>query len=111
MNENETYGRIGEYIKSRPSETYGQIGSTLGLSRSQIARIARLQGMRRRSGRKPSALEAAIAAIGTAGLKPDCAPAGEAAPPPEETVPVAPDAPLEVGQTAVIADTSNSDVL
>jgi hypothetical protein len=93
MDLNETYARIGEYIKSRPSETYGQIGSTLGLGRSQIARIARLQGIKRRPGRRPSALEAAVAAMGTVSPKPDCAPAGEAAPPSEETVPAAPDAP------------------
>ena len=31
MDLNETYARIGEYIESHPSETYAQIGTTLGL--------------------------------------------------------------------------------
>jgi len=99
MDLSETYARIGEYIKSRPSETYAQIGSTLGLGRSQVARIARLQGIKRRPGKRAS-LEAAVAAIEAASPKPDCAPAGEAAPPPEETVPAAPDAPPS--ETAVL---------
>jgi hypothetical protein len=94
MDLNETYARIGDYIKSHPSETYAQIGSTLGLGRSQVTRIARLQGIRRRPGKWPSALEAAIAAIEAASPKPDCAPAGEAATPPmEEPIYAAPDAP------------------
>jgi hypothetical protein len=89
-----TYARIGEYIESHQSETYAQIGSTLGLSRSQVARIAKLQGIKRRPGKRSSALETAIAVIKAASPKPDCAPAGEAATPPmEENVPVAPDAP------------------
>ena len=37
MDLNETYARIGEYIKSRPSETYAQIGSTLGRARKTAA--------------------------------------------------------------------------
>ena len=86
MNLNETYARIGEYINSHQSETYGQIGATLGLSRSQVARITRLQGIRRRPGKRPSDLDAAVAAIEAASPMPDCAPAGEAAPPPEEAV-------------------------
>jgi hypothetical protein len=110
MDLNETYARIGDYIKSHPSETYAQIGSTLGLGRSQVTRIARLQGIRRRPGKWPSALEAAIAAIEAASPKPDCAPAGEAAPPSEETISTAPDAPLAAGQTAAAAETSNADV-
>jgi len=87
MDVNETYARIGEYIKSRPSETYGQIGSLLGLSRSQIARIAKLQGIKRRPGKRSNALEAAIAAIEAAGPQPDSGSAGGAtAPLPEPTV-------------------------
>jgi hypothetical protein len=84
MDVNETYARIGEYIKSRPSETYGQIGSTLGLSRSKVAGIARLQGIKRRPGKRPSAMEAAIAAIEAVIPKPACASAGGAAAPFQE---------------------------
>ena len=63
MDLNETYARIGEYIESHPTETYAQIGTTLGLSRSQVSRIARLQGIKRGPGKRSSALEAALAAI------------------------------------------------
>ena len=92
MDQNETYARIGEYINSHQSQTYGEIGTTLGLSRSQVTRIARLQGIKRRPGKRAS-LEAALAAIEAVSLKPDCAPAGETAPPPEEAVQTAPAAP------------------
>ena len=51
MDLSETYARIGDYIKSHPSETYAQIGTTLGLGRSQVTRIARLQGITRRPGK------------------------------------------------------------
>ncbi len=78
-----TYTRIGEYIKSHQSETYAQIGATLGLSRSQVARIARLHGIKRRPGKRAS-LEAAIAVIEATSQKPGCAPTGEAATPPVE---------------------------
>ena len=104
MDLNETYARIGEYIESHPSEPYAQIGTALGLSRSQVTRIARLKGIKRQSGKRSSALEAAIAAIESASPNPDCAPAGEAAPPPVEASPVALDAPLAAGQTAAVAD-------
>jgi hypothetical protein len=80
MDLNETYARIGEYIESHPSETYGEIGTTLGLSRSQVSRIARLQGIKRGPGKRAS-LEAALAAIEAVSQKPDCASAGEAATP------------------------------
>ena len=101
MDLNETYARIGDYIKSHPSETYAQIGTTLGLGRSQVTRIARLQGIRRRPGKWPSALEAAIAAIEAASPKPGCAPAGEAATPPmEATLSSTPDTPS--GEIAVV---------
>lgn len=93
MDLNETYARIGEYIESHQSETYGQIAGTLGLSRSQVARIARLQGIKRQPGKRAS-LEAAVAAIEAVSQKPDCASAGDAATPPtEETISTAPDAP------------------
>jgi hypothetical protein len=84
MDLNETYARIGDYIKSHPSETYAQIGTALGLGRSPVTRIARLQGIRRRPGKWSSALEAAVATIEATSPKPDCAPAGEAATPPME---------------------------
>ncbi|MGO9270472.1 MAG: hypothetical protein ACLQOO_09505 [Terriglobia bacterium] len=78
MDANEAYERIGEYIESHPSESYGQVGSALHLSRAAIARIAKLHGIRRRPGRKPSALVAApAAALETA--SPGSALAGEAA--------------------------------
>ena len=81
-----THARIGDYIKSHPSESYGQIGSLLGLSRSRIARIARLQGIRRRPGRKPSALEVAVAVIEATSVQPDLTSAdGVPAPLPEPT--------------------------
>ena len=48
---------------SPANENNRQIGATLGLSRSQVARIARLQGIKRRPGKRPSALDAAVAAI------------------------------------------------
>jgi hypothetical protein len=89
-----TYARIGEYIESHESETYDQIATSLGLGRSQVTRIARLQGIRRRPGKWPSALEAAVAAIEAVSPKPDCAPAGEAATPPmEATLSITPDMP------------------
>jgi len=101
MDLNETYARIGEYITSHQSETYAQIGSTLGLSRSQVTRIAKLQGIKRRPGKRSSALEAAVAAIEAASPKPDCAPAGEAATPPmEATLSSTPDTPS--GEIAVV---------
>ena len=105
-----TYARIGEYIESHQSETYGQIGSTLGLSRSQVTRIARVQGIKRQSGKRSSALEAALAAIEAARPKPDCASTGAAALPPAENVPPAPDSPPPaVGQTVAAADMGNGD--
>lgn len=92
MDLNETYARLGEYIKSRPAETYGQIASALGLSRATIARIARLQGIKRRPGKRSSALEAAIAAIEAADPKQDGEPAGGATAPLPEPNAAAPDA-------------------
>ena len=85
MTDNQAYARIGEFIESHQSESYSEIGRQLGLSRSQVARLARLQGIKRRPGKRAS-LEAALAAIEAASPKPDCAPAGEAAAPlPEPT--------------------------
>ena len=107
MDSKATHARIGEYIESHPSETYSQIGTALGLSRSQVTRIARLQGIKRQSGKRSFALKAAIAAIEAASPNPDCAPAAEAAPPPVEASQVAPDAPLAAGQTAAVADSTD----
>jgi hypothetical protein len=77
---NETYARIGEYITSHESETYSQIAGTLGLSRATVARIARLQGIRRRAGRRSAALLAAVAAIDAASVQQVCKPTSETAP-------------------------------
>jgi hypothetical protein len=108
-----TYARIGEYIESHESDSYSEIGRQLGLSRSQVTRIARVQGINRQSGKRSSALEAALAAIEAASPKPDCGSAGEAAiPSMEETISIAPDsAPPAVGQTAAVADATEGDVV
>ena len=107
MDSKATHARIGEYIESHPSETYSQIGTALGLSRSQVTRIARRQGTRRLRGKWPCTLDAAIAVIEAASPKP----AGETAPPPVEARPVALDAPLAAGQTAAIADATDCVVV
>ncbi len=95
-----TYARIGEYIESHPSETYSLIASTLGLSRSQVSRIAWLQGIKRGPGNRSAALEAAVAAIDAVSQKPDCVSAGEAATPPTEatllSTPATPPVEIEV---------------
>jgi hypothetical protein len=100
MDLNETYARIGEYIESHPSETYDEIGTTLGFSRSQVSRIARLQGIKRGPGKRSAALEAALAAIEAGNQKPDCPSAGDAATPPMEatllSTPPTPPAEIEV---------------
>jgi hypothetical protein len=99
MDLNETYARIGEYIASHPSETYGQIGTMLGLSRSQVARIARLQGIKRGPGKRAS-LEAALAAIVAVSQKPDSGPGGEVIiPPTEATLSSTPDTPPRRGRS------------
>lgn len=104
-----TYARIGEYIESHQSNSYSEIGRQLGLSRSQVARIARLRGIKRGPGKRAS-LEAAIAVIEAVSPKPDCGSVGEAAPPPEETISTAPDSPPAVEQTAAVADATDGDV-
>jgi hypothetical protein len=101
-----TYARIGEFINSHQSETYGQIAGTLGLSRSQVARIARLQGIKRCTGKRASALEAAIAVIEATRPKPGRAPAGDVATPPKvESICAAPDAPTVEAALSVTTDT------
>jgi hypothetical protein len=82
MTDTEAYARIGEYIEAHQSNSYSDIGRQLGLSRHQVARIARLRGIRRRPGNR-AALEAAVAAIEAASQAPDCASAGGPAPAPE----------------------------
>jgi hypothetical protein len=106
-----TYARIGEYIESHPSESYAQIGTAIGLSRSQMTRIAKLQGIKRQPGKSSSALEAAIAAIEATSPNPDCAPAAEAAPPPVEASHVALVAPLPAGRSAAVANATDSVVV
>ena len=100
MNDNQAYSRIGEFIESHQSESYSEIGRQLGLSRGQVTRIARLQGIRRRPGKRPAALDAALAVIEAASPKADCAPAGEEAPAAEETVWAAPE--LASAENAVV---------
>lgn len=80
MTDSEAYARIGEFIEAHQSDSYSEIGIHLGLSRHQVARIARRRGIKRRPGNRVS-LEAAIAAIEATSRKPDCASAGEVANP------------------------------
>ena len=47
MTDNQAYVRIGEFIESHPSETYSELAVQLGLTRSQVTRIARLRGIKR----------------------------------------------------------------
>jgi hypothetical protein len=94
MTDNQAYVRIGEFIESHPSETYSELAGRLGLTRSQVARIARLRGIKRRPGKRLAALEAAVAVIDAATAQPGSVPVGEvAAPPTEEPISSAPDAP------------------
>jgi hypothetical protein len=110
MNLNATYGRIGEYIMSHESETYSQIASTLGLSRSQVSRIARLQGLKRGPGKRAAALEAALKAIEAASHNPHCASAGEVAPAPvEEPISIEPDAPLAAEALSTTPDIPSAE--
>ena len=94
MNLNDMYARIGEYIQSHEYQTYGQIAASLGLSRSQVSRIARRLGLKRGPGKRAAALIAAVAAIEAASQSPHCASAGEVAPAlMEEPISIEPDAP------------------
>jgi hypothetical protein len=105
MNLNDMYGRIGEYLKSHDSETYSQIAASLGLSRSQVSRIARRLGMRRGPGKRSAALEAAVAVIDAAAPQSGFVLTGEAAAPPmEEPISAAPHAPLAGETPSVTAD-------
>lgn len=84
MELNETYSKIGTYIQSNPAQTYGQIAATLGLGRATVARIARLQGVKRRAGRRAAALEAAVAVIDAADQRPELGTASDGAEPAAE---------------------------
>jgi hypothetical protein len=106
MNLNEMYARIGEYIQSHDSETYSQIAASLGLSRSQVSRVARRLGIRRGAGRSTAALEAAVKAIEAAGHNPHCASTSEVASVPMEIISIEPDAPLAGETLSVTADTA-----
>jgi hypothetical protein len=93
MTDSQAYALIGEFIESHQAHTYSEIGRQLGLSRNQVARIARRRGIKRRPGNR-AALQAAVAAIEAASPKLGCGSAGEAPiPPMEETISTAPDAP------------------
>ncbi len=50
MTDNESYARIAQFVESHPDLTYAEIGKALGLTRSQVSRIARLQGVKRGPG-------------------------------------------------------------
>ena len=110
MTDSEAYARIGEYIESHQSDSYSDIGRKLGLSRHQVARIARLRGIKRRPGNRVS-LEAAIAAIEATSRKPDCASAGEVANPlAEEYISTARDAPSAEDAQAPTPDTTPAEI-
>jgi hypothetical protein len=94
MTDTEAYARIGQFIESHQSDTYSEIGRHLALSRSQVARIARLRGIKRGPGKRSAALRAAVAIIDAATAQPGCASEGEVATlPTEEPISAAPDAP------------------
>jgi hypothetical protein len=110
MNVNDMYGRIGDYIRSHNSETYSQIAASLGLSRSQVSRVARRLGIRRGVGRSTAALEAAVAVIDAAMFQPGAAPTGEAAPAPmEEPISIEPDAPLAAEALSTTPDIASAE--
>lgn len=111
MTDNQAYARIGEYIESHPSETYAQIGSTLGLSRSQVTRIAKLQGIKRQPGRRSAALEAAVALIDASMAQPGSGSEGEPANlPAEEYISAAPAAPSVEAAPAPAPETPPAEI-
>jgi hypothetical protein len=110
MTDNQAYVRIGEFIESHPSETYSELAGRLGLTRSQVTRIAKLRGIRRRPGKRLAALEAAVAAIEAAAPQPSPVPTGEAAAPPtEEPVSAAPGAPPAGEALSATPDTASAE--
>jgi hypothetical protein len=97
MNLNDMYARIGDYVRSHEYETYGQIAASLGLSRSQVSRIARRVGIRRGPGNRAAALEAAVAVIDAASQKRESELTEQTVPSADQAVPAAPDpAPADV---------------
>jgi hypothetical protein len=89
MTDNESYARIAQFVESHPDLTYAEIGKALGLTRSQVSRIARLQGVKRGPGKRSAALTAAVAAIEAFGQKVECEVAKQALPSADEAVPSA----------------------
>lgn len=111
MTDNQAYERIGKFIESHPSETYSELASRIGLTRSIVARIARLRGIKRRPGKRSAALEAAVSAIEAASRMPDCASTGEPANPlMEEHISTAPDAPSVEDALSITPDTPPAEI-
>jgi hypothetical protein len=111
MTDNQAYLRIGEYIESHQSHTYSEIGHQLGLSRHQVARIARLRGIKRGLGKRSGALQAAVAIIEATMGQPVSAPVGEPANPlAEEYISTAPDAPSGEEAMAPTPDTPAAEI-
>lgn len=110
MTDNESYARIAQFVESHPDLTYAEIGKALGLTRSQVSRIARLQGVKRGPGKRAAALEAAVKAIEAASDNPHCASAGEVAPAPvEEPISIEPDAPLAAEAPSTTPDIASAE--
>ena len=95
MTNTEAYARIAEHIEAHPLDTYSEIGRQLGLSRHQVARIAKRHGIQRRPDQR-AALEAALAAIEAGSPIPECRLVGEAE--------------MATGQAGAAADRGNADV-
>ena len=72
MTDNEAYVRIAHFVESHPELTYAELGNALGLTRSQLSRISRLQGVKRGPGKRSAAVAAAVAAIEALGQKAEC---------------------------------------
>ena len=109
MTDNEAYVRIGGFIGSHHNDSYSDIGRQLGLSRHQVARIARLRGIKRRPGNRAD-LEAAVAAIEAASREAGSVSTGGAVPAPEETASAAPDAPSVEEALAPATETPPAEI-
>jgi hypothetical protein len=97
MKDNEAYVRIAQFVESHPDLTYAELGKALGLTCSQVSRIARLQGVKRGPGKRSASLIAAVAAIEAFGQKPECELAEPTVPSADQATPAAPDlAPADV---------------
>jgi hypothetical protein len=110
MTDTEAYVLIGEFIESHQSDTYSEIGRKLGLSRHQVARIARLRGIKQGPDKRSAALQAAVAMIDAASQKPDCASTGEAANVAEEYISTAPDALSAAEALATTPETPSAEI-